>query len=137
MDRLECTRYSLTNWKVIMVMVIMIRRSISIHLIYGFSNHYTKGKFFEDHKYSPTVVSKQCGAAILLRRLTETQAAPVEIPDRISLIKQLGENSNICSNTCRRESKRTTKDAESYWCTFVGRWKSGTNTSDAYQRFTG
>jgi hypothetical protein len=56
-----------------------------------FSNHYTKGKFIKDNVYSPTAVSKQCGAAILLRRLTETQAAPVEIVDRQSLILQLGE----------------------------------------------
>jgi lysozyme family protein len=57
-------------------------KDINSPYLWSFSNHYTKGKFIADKIYSPTAVSKQCGAAILLRRLTETQAAPVEIVDR-------------------------------------------------------
>lgn len=37
--------------------------------LWSFSNHYEKGKYVADGKYSPTAVSKQCGAAVLLKRL--------------------------------------------------------------------
>lgn len=39
--------------------------------LWSFSQHYTSGKFVKDGVFSPTAVSKQCGAAILLRRMTE------------------------------------------------------------------
>jgi lysozyme family protein len=39
--------------------------------LWSYSNHYTSGKFVKDKVYSPTAVSKQCGAAVLLRRMTE------------------------------------------------------------------
>lgn len=39
--------------------------------LWSFSQHYTKGKFIADGKWSATAVSKQCGAAVLLRRLAE------------------------------------------------------------------
>jgi lysozyme family protein len=39
--------------------------------LWSFSNHYAKGKFVADGKYSPTAVSQQCGAAVILKRLTQ------------------------------------------------------------------
>ena len=42
--------------------------------LWSFSNQYTRGKFVADHVFSETAVSKQCGAAALLRRLAEKQA---------------------------------------------------------------
>lgn len=39
--------------------------------LWSFSNHYTKGKYVADGTWSETAVSRQCGAAILLRRLAE------------------------------------------------------------------
>jgi lysozyme family protein len=39
--------------------------------LWSFSNHYTKGKYVKDGKWSATAVSEQCGAAVLLRRLVE------------------------------------------------------------------
>ena len=35
------------------------------------SNHYTKGKFVADGKFDPNAVSKQCGAAVILRRMAD------------------------------------------------------------------
>jgi lysozyme family protein len=37
--------------------------------LWSFSNHYTRGKYVADGRFSPTAVSQQCGAAILLKRL--------------------------------------------------------------------
>lgn len=37
--------------------------------LWSFSNHYTKGKYVADGQWDPNAVSKQCGAAILIRAL--------------------------------------------------------------------
>jgi lysozyme family protein/peptidoglycan hydrolase-like protein with peptidoglycan-binding domain len=39
--------------------------------LWSFSNHYTRGKYVADGKYSPTAVSQQCGAAVILKRLAQ------------------------------------------------------------------
>jgi len=39
--------------------------------LWSFSNHYSQGKFAADGVFSPVLVSKQCGAAVLLRRMAE------------------------------------------------------------------
>ena len=42
--------------------------------LWSFSNHYTRGKYVADGRFSPTAVSQQCGAALLLKQLVA--AAP-------------------------------------------------------------
>jgi len=37
--------------------------------LWSFSNHYTSGKYVGDGEWSPTTVSGQCGAAVLLKEL--------------------------------------------------------------------
>jgi lysozyme family protein len=37
--------------------------------LWSYSDHYDKGKFVADGKYNPDAVSKQVGAAILLKEL--------------------------------------------------------------------
>ncbi|MBB2671536.1 UNVERIFIED_ORG: lysozyme family protein/DNA/RNA endonuclease G (NUC1)/V8-like Glu-specific endopeptidase [Rhizobium esperanzae] len=37
--------------------------------LWSYSNHHTKGKFVKDHKYDPNALSKQCGAAVMLKAL--------------------------------------------------------------------
>lgn len=39
--------------------------------LWSFSNHYTRGKYIADGRWSATAVSEQCGAAVLLRRMME------------------------------------------------------------------
>lgn len=39
--------------------------------LWSFSTHYTRGKFVRDGVFSPTAVSAQAGAAVLLRRMAE------------------------------------------------------------------
>lgn len=39
--------------------------------LWCFSNHYTRGKYVSDGRWSDTAVSQQCGAAVLLRRMAE------------------------------------------------------------------
>jgi len=46
-------------------------KNINSPYLWSFSNHYTKGKFVADHRYASDFVSKQCGAAVMLRALLE------------------------------------------------------------------
>jgi len=39
--------------------------------LWSFSNHYDQGKYVADGTWSDTAVSRQCGAAVILRRLEE------------------------------------------------------------------
>ncbi len=39
--------------------------------LWSYSNHYASGKFVADDVFSSTAVSKQCGAAVLLKRMAE------------------------------------------------------------------
>lgn len=51
---------------------------ISTPYLWSFSNHYTSGKFTADGRYSPTAVSQQCGAAVIVRRMAERSL--IELP---------------------------------------------------------
>jgi lysozyme family protein len=44
-------------------------RNINSPYLWSFSNHYTSGKFVQDGRYDPTAVSRQCGAAVMLKAL--------------------------------------------------------------------
>ncbi|HEX8450271.1 MAG TPA: hypothetical protein VF652_11835, partial [Allosphingosinicella sp.] len=44
-------------------------RGINSPYLWSFSNQYSKGKFVADHVYDANAVSKQCGAAVMLKAL--------------------------------------------------------------------
>jgi lysozyme family protein len=51
-------------------------RSRTIHKIntpylWSYSNHYSRGKYVADNKWDPNAVSKQCGAAVMLKVLVD------------------------------------------------------------------
>ena len=46
-------------------------RGINSPYLWSFSNHYTSGKYVADGKYDPSAVSKQCGAAVILKALLD------------------------------------------------------------------
>ncbi len=48
--------------------------------LWSYSNLYTSGKYVSDGTWSDTAPSKQCGSAVLLRRMAESGA--VEFPDQ-------------------------------------------------------
>ncbi len=47
---------------------------INTPYLWSFSNQYTKGKFVADNVWDANAVSKQCGAAVMLKALVETGA---------------------------------------------------------------
>lgn len=57
-------------------------KGIPTPYLWSFSNHYTKGKFVADFVFDPNAVSKQCGAAVVLKRMFSEQAFsfPLNIP---------------------------------------------------------
>ena len=66
------------------------RFGVNSPYLWSYSNHYAKGKFVEDGIFDDRAVSKQCGAAVLLRRMSERQIAVMGELDAISQIKALG-----------------------------------------------
>jgi lysozyme family protein len=48
--------------------------SINTPYLWSFSNHYSKGKFVADNVWDSNAVSKQCGAAVMLKALVESGA---------------------------------------------------------------
>jgi lysozyme family protein len=56
--------------------------AINSPYLWSFSNHYTKGKFDRDRHYSPTTVSAQLGAAVLLRELANRGLVPGGVLER-------------------------------------------------------
>jgi lysozyme family protein len=55
-------------------------RGIHTPYLWSFSNHYIAGKFVSDGHFDPTAVSKQCGGAVILRRLLEMHAISFDAP---------------------------------------------------------
>jgi lysozyme family protein len=108
--------------------------------LWSFSQHYTSGKFIADGKWSPTATSKQCGAAVLLRRLAER--GEVEFEDESAPDAQepaVVFNPRLPSDPAAVARVRALQE----WLnTFPGIFvlvdgKAGQRTSDAYRKVTG
>jgi lysozyme family protein len=54
-------------------------QGIASPYLWSFSNHYTRGKYVADGKWSATAKSQQCGAAVMLKLLTD--AGEIDWPD--------------------------------------------------------
>jgi lysozyme family protein len=52
-------------------------RGINTPYLWSYSNHYTKGKFVKDRDFRPEAVSKQSGAAVVLKRMMEKGGHPL------------------------------------------------------------
>lgn len=50
-------------------------RGINSPYLWSFSNHYSTGKFVRDREFDPDAVSRQCGAAVILRALEDAGMA--------------------------------------------------------------
>ena len=114
-----------TNWSLPGTLFVLERfngfgyRGPDIHILtpylWSFSNHYTKGKFVRDNVFSPTAVSKQCGAAVLLRQHGLAQAGE----DRGSADGSPSSRRSHCDHACghafpfhrRARSTRTSSSA--------------------------
>jgi lysozyme family protein len=110
--------------------------------LWGYSNHYTSGKYVADGTWSDTAVSKQCGSAVLLRRMAENgqvdfsdQPAPVH--DALPLV--LGYSLHKSTDPY---VEKHAEDLQRWLNTFPGIFVKvdgvpGDRTSDAYKKVTG
>ncbi|MDX2259916.1 MAG: hypothetical protein NW205_13505 [Hyphomicrobiaceae bacterium] len=55
------------------------KNGINTPYLWSFSNHYSKGKFVADNVWDPNAVSKQCGAAVMLKVLVDRKLVRVPI----------------------------------------------------------
>jgi len=55
-------------------------RKINSPYLWSYSNLYTSGKYVADNKWSSTAVSGQCGAAVILRRMSDQGAIDLASP---------------------------------------------------------
>ena len=55
-------------------------QKINSPYLWSYSNLYTSGKYIADKKWSKAAVSRQCGAAVILRRMSELSAIDLASP---------------------------------------------------------
>ena len=108
------------------------RFGINTPYLWSYSNNYSKGKFSSDGHFDPDAISKQCGAAVILRRMSEKQIAVARETDRITQIKQLGEQVSYAPNTYNQKAEQLQIMLNSVGLHLRTDGKAGRNTSDAY-----
>ncbi len=114
-----------------------LQTPINSPYLWSYSNQYTKGKFASDGKFDPKLVSKQAGAAVLLRRMAEKQILSLGISDRLSLIKQLGDIVNYAPNRVVEKARELQQQLNLAGAHLTADGKAGKMTSDAYSNLTG
>ncbi len=110
--------------------------------LWCFSNNYTSGKYVEDGRWSDTAVSKQSGAAVLLRRMVELgriefSDQPLPVPGSAPLVV------NYSAKKSKDAKEAGRAEALQRWLnTFPGVFVKvdgipGKKTSNAYRIVTG
>ncbi|MCU7548738.1 hypothetical protein OCK74_06395 [Chitinophagaceae bacterium LB-8] len=112
-------------------------KNIKSPYLWSFSSHYKKGKFTSDGFFDPNAVSRQIGAAVLLRRMSEQQIAVAGEVDTITRIRQTGEQvvfDPVVYDPLAKELQQLLNIAGIHLRTDG---KAGRLTSDAYHRIMG
>lgn len=112
------------------------RQGINSPYLWSYSNHYTKGKYVQDGKYDPNAVSRQCGAAVLLRRLSEQQIISLPNGSILEKILAQGNKTSYYSGTVTNEAKELQKLLNSAGSVLRVDGKAGERTSNEYFRFS-
>lgn len=110
--------------------------------LWSFSTHYEKGKYVQDGVFDPEAVSKQCGAAVLLRRMAEGAIIafgaandPLDEPENLDGLLPLVQYD---PETFSEDAMRLQEALNRFPGVFVkGDGFAGKRTSDALMRVTG
>ncbi len=108
--------------------------------LWSYSNQYVKGKFTSDGNYSSTAISKQCGVAVMLRRMFERQLATTSSSatnDPLALIKQLGAEVMYAPSKYVAKAEELQKQLNLRGAIIKVDGKAGKISSDAYKALTG
>lgn len=114
-------------------------RQYGIHspYLWSYSSYYIKGKFTGDGHFDPNAVSKQCGAAVLLKRMNEKQIIQNGQTDLLTTIKSLGAqviyDPQHHNDTAAQLQTLLNKDGQHLKVDGY----AGRNTSDAFYAVTG
>jgi lysozyme family protein len=112
-------------------------KQINTPYLWSGSNQYTQGKFTADGKFSATAVSKQIGAAVLLRRLSEKQLAEWQDTDLVTQVKKLGAAVSYNPDTYSAAAAQLQALLNRLGFHVREDGKAGSMTSDAYKRIAG
>ncbi len=112
-------------------------RGINSPYLWSFSNQYEKGKFSADGFYDPELVSKQIGAAVLMRRMSEQQLIVMGELDPISKIRILGATVKYAPAKVDAKAKELQSLLNSVGLVVREDGKAGQRTSDAYFTISG
>ena len=112
-------------------------RGINTPYLWSFSNQYTKGKFTADGGFDPNASSKQIGAAVLLRRMSERQLAVAGEVDVISLVKKVGAEVVYNPNEYNKQAETLQVLLNRAGQHLRVDGKAGDATSEAFQRVSG
>lgn len=112
-------------------------RGINSPYLWSFSNHYSRGKFTSDGIFDSNAISKQIGAAVLLRRMSELQLAVTGETDIVTQIKNLGEKVKYDPDHFNELADQLQQLLNGIGQHLKVDGKAGKNTSDAYKRISG
>jgi lysozyme family protein len=112
-------------------------KGINSPYLWSYSNHYSKGKYIADGVFDDKAISKQCGTAVLLRRLSERQLAVIGELDTVSQIKLLGSKVSYAPNTYNANAEQLQRLLNRIGLTLRIDGKAGSNTSKAYFSVSG
>lgn len=112
--------------------------------LWSFSTHYSVGKFASDGVYDRTLISAQCGTAVLLKALKELGAISISNSPKpskenaLAVIKKLGKTVKF-STAVYSSSAESLQNALNVYLSIALKVDgyAGRNTSDAYKRVTG
>lgn len=111
-------------------------KGIQSPYLWSFSFHYTKGKFTDDGIFNPNTVSKQAGAAVLLRRMADRNIAVFDAANTVvgDLAPMVAYNPKKVTEAARQLQLALNR-MPGIFLEVDGR--AGRATSDALKRVTG
>jgi lysozyme family protein len=116
-------------------------RNINTPYLWSYSNHYSQGKFAADGQFSPVLVSKQCGAAVLIRRMAERGIIHFDAenkPSDAESVDALNELVVFASDTESADAARLQQALNHFpGISLAVDGFAGQRTSDALKRVTG
>lgn len=112
------------------------KQGINSPYLWSYSNHYTKGKYVQDGKYDPNAVSKQCGAAVLLRRMLEQHLITLPNTHILEQILQQGSKTSYYAGTPTKEATELQTLLNQAGSVLRIDGKAGERTSTEYFKFS-
>ncbi|AWA29888.1 hypothetical protein HYN48_07245 [Flavobacterium magnum] len=118
------------------------RKNLPSPYLWSYTDQYVKGKFAADGQYDPNLVSKQCGAAALLKRMVDNKVISIAVsaPAVTSVKDQIiaaGNKVIYYTGFASAEAKVLQDLLNQNGSALTADGKAGKNTSDAWYKWSG